>query len=992
MSRTWWRCVCAVAVLFFSARTVHAATIFVASGGDLQDALDSAQPGDTIVLAEDAEFVGNFVLPVKTGDQWITLRSAAPDTVLPADGVRIQPSHAPLLARLRSPNWQAALRTAPGAHHWSIRYIEFPANQDGYGDIIQIGDGSSAQNTLASVPHHIVLNHVYIHGHPVFGQKRGIALNAASVTITDSYIADCKGIGQDTQAIGGWNGPGPYTIENNYLEAAGENVLFGGADPAIPNLVADGITFRGNYLSRPMSWKDPIIPTPQSVIATAVSGGSLTPGTYAYRVIARRTVGQGTAGRSTASAEVKVTTSAAGAVRVRWQAVAGAAEYRVYGRTTGAQAIYWTVTGTEYVDTGATGSSEKVPTTDGTVWSIKNIFELKNARNVVVEQNIFENHWKESQPGFAIVLTPRNSNGACTWCVVENVRFDYNIVRNVAAGVNLLGYDIPSRPTRQSVNIAFNHNLFTGLATALGGNGWFMQIGDEPKNVTISHNTIDSNGNALIYTYGGVSTNPREILGLEMVGNASRHGSYGMNGQYFGYGNGIINGFYPGAVFSSNYLAGASLSKYPAGTLAAGLFQDQFVDAAAGDYSLRATSALRGGVADGSDIGADFAALEARTNGVVAGLMQAVRSTLPAPIAPTAGFNSSCTFLECTFTDSSTAGTQPLASHKWSFGDGATGTSANGTHQFVEAGTYTVTLTVSDAAGLTASASKSVAVTPPLPPTADLTVTCVYLRCAFTDASATGSAEIVSRAWTFGDGSPSVTGTTTGTHVFAAAGSYMVTVAVSDANGLSSSAGVRVTVEPANVAPLAGFTSTCADLVCTFADTSVDPDGAVVAWKWAFGSGSSTAHATAFAFAAPGSYTVTLTVTDDDGAQAAVAVPVTVTAVLHAGYSGTTLKWSSASGATNYWSADVTVTVHGADERPVAGATVSAAWSGAVVRNATCVTNAAGSCTMKSGTLSYLRSTVTLSVSAVAAPGSVFNAGASHDLAKALTAFTLVRP
>ena len=75
------------------------------------------------------------------------------------------------------------------------------------------------------------------------------------------------------------------------------------------------------------------------------------------------------------------------------------------------------------------------------MWNVKNIFELKSARNVLVENNILENHWKEGQPGFAIVLTPRNSNGACTWCVVENVRFEYNLFRNIAAGVNVLGYD-----------------------------------------------------------------------------------------------------------------------------------------------------------------------------------------------------------------------------------------------------------------------------------------------------------------------------------------------------------------------------------------------------------------------------------------------------------------------------------------------------------------------------------------------------------------------
>ena len=132
--------------------------------------------------------------------------------------------------------------------------------------------------------------------------------------------------------------------------------------------------------------------------------------------------------------------------------------------------------------------------------------------------------------------------------------------------------------------------------------------------------------------------------------------------------------------------------------------------------------------------------------------------------------------------------------------------------------------------------------------------------------------------------------------------------------------------------------------------------------------------------------------TDDDGAQAAVAVPVQVKAVLHASYSGTTLKWSSASGTTNYWSADVTVTVHGANERLVPGATVTAAWSGALVKTVTCVTNASGLCVLKSGTLSYGRSSVTLTVTGVTAPNSTFNAAASHSATRLTAGLTLLRP
>jgi hypothetical protein len=597
--------------------SARAGTRTVRRGDNLQAILNSAVPGDVLLLEAGAEFVGNFVLPVKSGTVPIVVRSSLHDQ-LPATGQRIQPHQAALLARLRSPNTSPALRTAAGAHHWQLQYLEFAGNQNGYGDLIQIGDGSSAQNTLDKVPYDFVLSHLYIHGDPLFGQKRCVALNAATVTIRDSHISDCKGVGNDTQAICGWNGPGPYLIENNYLEGAGENVMFGGADPAIPNLVAGGITFRNNLVSRPMSWRDPIIGTPQNFSGTAIPGGALVPGSYGYRIVGRRGVGQGTIGRSTASVEATVlVTEAASAVRLTWQPVAGVTEYQVYGRSAGAQSAFWTVTGTEFTDTGTDGTAGAVPTSPGTVWTVKNLFELKNAREVVVENNIFENHWKDAQPGYAIVLTPRNSNGGCAWCVVEHVRFEYNLVRNVAAGINLLGYD-NGNPSRQAADIVFRENLFTGLSTALGGNGWFMLMGDGPRDIVLEHNTIDSNGNTVINVYGGTSTDPREVHGFQMIGNAARHGTYGINGAYFGYGNAILNGFFPDAVFTANYLAGGSPSRYPAGTLFAGVFTDQFANPPS-DFAVRDGSSLKRAAPGGRDIGVDYRTLTARVATVVEG-------------------------------------------------------------------------------------------------------------------------------------------------------------------------------------------------------------------------------------------------------------------------------------------------------------------------------------------------------------------------------------
>ncbi|NNF57946.1 MAG: PKD domain-containing protein [Rhodothermaceae bacterium] len=81
-----------------------------------------------------------------------------------------------------------------------------------------------------------------------------------------------------------------------------------------------------------------------------------------------------------------------------------------------------------------------------------------------------------------------------------------------------------------------------------------------------------------------------------------------------------------------------------------------------------------------------------------------------------------------------------------------------------------------------------------------------------------------------------------------------------------------------NTPPNAGFTFSCTGLACAFADSSADPDGAVVAWDWDFDDGgTSSAQNPAHTFAAPGTYAVALMVTDDGGASDTAAQNVTVT-------------------------------------------------------------------------------------------------------------------
>ena len=235
------------------------AVINVAAGDSFQAALNSARPGDTIILQAGVTYItppDGFVMPNKAGTGWVVVRSSN-TAGLPAEGARVTPGQAASMPRILTTGLWPAVSTAPGAHHYRFIGIEFavaPGLPLNYG-IISLGDGSSAQNSLNLVPHDIILDRCYIHGNATGNVSRGIALNSARTAIIDSHISNCHGVDYDTQAIAGWNGPGPFKVVNNYLEGAGENVMFGGASPAITNLVPSDIEFRRNHCYKPLSWK-----------------------------------------------------------------------------------------------------------------------------------------------------------------------------------------------------------------------------------------------------------------------------------------------------------------------------------------------------------------------------------------------------------------------------------------------------------------------------------------------------------------------------------------------------------------------------------------------------------------------------------------------------------------------------------------------------------------------------------------------------------------
>jgi len=412
--------------LDFPYPSVTGRSIKVDAGDNLQSALKRARRGDEVVLAAGATFTGNFTLPALGGtaaDGWITIRGEASDR-LPPLGTRVSPADGLLMPKVVTPNTEAALRLAPAASGWRMVGLEvtvLPAvTQQQYG-LLWLGDGSRAQNTLASVPSDIVLDRMYIHGQPTTNMSRCVALNSARTQISDSYLAECHGRGFDSQAIWGGNGPGPYKIVNNMLMGAGENIMFGGADPSIPNLVPSDIEIRRNYFYTPMSWKG--------------------------------------------------------------------------------------------------------------VWLKKNLFETKNAVRVLVEGNVFDGSWTDGQTGWGFVLKSANQSGTCNWCRSTDITIQRNLIRNVGAGLNIMGNDGGGGLDTMTRRVRVTENV---VEINQPGDLRGFQLINSLRDISLTRNVLSGTFNTAMHIENGV-------VNCSFADNVWAHGLYGIFSSGVGSGTNALN-------------------------------------------------------------------------------------------------------------------------------------------------------------------------------------------------------------------------------------------------------------------------------------------------------------------------------------------------------------------------------------------------------------------------------------------------------------------
>lgn len=230
-------------------------------------------------------------------------------------------------------------------------------------------------------------------------------------------------------------------------------------------------------------------------------------------------------------------------------------------------------------------------------------------------------------------------------------------------------------------------------------------------------------------------------------------------------------------------------------------------------------------------------------------------------MAQVAGFTatptSGCSPLNVTFTNTSTGAT----SYSWNFGNGNTSTATSPGAIFSTAGTFTVTLTATNGGSNTFSSTITVFTNPIANFTTSIMPSCPFEQVLFTDNSTPGSGALTSWSWDFGDGNGQTTPTGSATNVYTLAGSFPVTMIVTDANGCSNSTIKPVTISPAPVADFTGSpTSACAPpLAVNFTNTSTITGTATYAWD--FGdSNTSTLTDPANTYNALGGYNVSLTV------------------------------------------------------------------------------------------------------------------------------------
>lgn len=274
------------------------------------------------------------------------------------------------------------------------------------------------------------------------------------------------------------------------------------------------------------------------------------------------------------------------------------------------------------------------PTAWRGLWSVKNVLELKMGRRVLIEGNVLENCWPDAQSGFAFNFKTANENGGAPWVITADVTVRYNLIKNTAGGVSMLGTSegsggFPADSTMRRILIYDNVFQDIGVVTPPVGADRFIQTfssasvpNSGPVDIGIDHNTFVTTS-TLTGGAWAVDGSVPAITNLFFTNNIMvRGGTYLIKGSGSAEGLGTVTTWMSGTIsWQKNALVGATAASY------GGILTGQFfpVDATAvgftsvigKNYLLAGTSPFVNAGTDSKNLGADIATVNTRTAGVV---------------------------------------------------------------------------------------------------------------------------------------------------------------------------------------------------------------------------------------------------------------------------------------------------------------------------------------------------------------------------------------
>lgn len=250
-------------------------------GEDLQGAMDAAPAGSVIEL-EPGTYIGNFKARRANAINPVIVRSAADPKNF---GARLNPfGHVDYEMRDAMPTLVAGdpfdyvLEGVARSSGYVFQNVHFPPLAQVDRTVVGLGPLDST-NPADQAENFRFLGCILGSPDPAAKGHRGIEANGGTLIVEECFIAGFAEVGRDAQAICGWTGSGPFAIQRNYLEASGENIMFGGATCLSPGRAPQNIAVIGNHIAKNPEWRNlPVQPSVKNLFELKHAIGALLEG------------------------------------------------------------------------------------------------------------------------------------------------------------------------------------------------------------------------------------------------------------------------------------------------------------------------------------------------------------------------------------------------------------------------------------------------------------------------------------------------------------------------------------------------------------------------------------------------------------------------------------------------------------------------------------------------------------------------------------------